>query len=79
MVSVDDRTAADLRTAVTKRCTDKDMRDVILYGIAVADRVRLTKSGITFYGPNGSANTHFTTSDWRARQNLIRDLRQAGL
>jgi hypothetical protein len=72
-------TRAAARAAVLRGCTSKDITEVILYGIAVADRVQLTRSGIRFYGPKGTAGTHFTPSDRRARDNLISDLRKAGL
>lgn len=70
---------AQARTVIAKACTNREMREVMLYACIVADKVRLTKKGVRFYGPNGTVGAHFTASDHRARENFIRDLRQAGL
>ena len=70
---------AEARTTVTRACTDRDMREVLLYAIQIADRVQLTKSGIRFYGPTGTAGAHYTQSDHRARANFLSQLRAAGL
>lgn len=52
------------------------MKKVIKSGV----RYRKTKSGLIFYGEDGKAATiHFSTSDRRAHQNIIKGFKQAGI
>lgn len=52
------------------------MKKVIKSGV----RYRKTKSGLIFYGKDGKAvSIHFSSSDHRAHQNMVKGFKQAGI
>lgn len=64
---------------IRRGCTDKTMRKLLLAVIGSGYRYRMTKSGVMFYGPDGSATTHFTCSDHRAVDNFRTALKSIGI
>ena len=69
--------ARDLRKV--RRCSNRDVRKVILSVLQSGVRYRMTKSGIMFLGPTGGITAHFSVSDKRGYLNLIADLKRAGI
>lgn len=68
-----------IRKYVQRGCTNRGMRDVLLAALDLGARMKRTRSGVTIYGPNGTAGTHMTVSDRRAAVNLAADLRRIGI
>jgi hypothetical protein len=66
-------------SSIKRRCTNREVRDVLMAVMKSGVRYRITKKGVLFYGPHGTASTHLTPSDYRAAANLIASLRQAGI
>lgn len=62
-----------------RRCSDRDLRHVIVGAARAGVRYRMTKSGVMFYGDNGvSVAVHFTNSDHRAYKNAVAQFRKIG-
>lgn len=64
---------------IQRGCTNKAVRQILVTVLKEGHDYRMTKSGITVYGPNGSASAHMTTSDHRGAQNLRATLRKIGI
>lgn len=65
---------------IRRRCTNKEIRRIILHALKEDAPYKITKNGIIIYGPERKiAGTHFTVSDHRASKNLIRDLKKIGI
>lgn len=64
---------------IQRGCTNKAVRQILLAVLRDGHRYRMTKSGVTVFGPRGSAGTHLTGSDHRGADNFRADLRKAGI
>lgn len=64
---------------VRRGCTNKQMRSLILAAMATGARYRMTKCGVMFLGPRGSAAVHLTATDHRALENFRTNLHNAGI
>ena len=66
---------------IRRRCTNREMRRIILSALNQNPRYKLTKDGIIIYGEDGVsvAVAHFTTSDSRATKNMERKLKRIGI
>lgn len=65
---------------IRRRCSNREIRRIMLYALDQNTRYKITKSGIIFYGPDKTfAATHFTVSDHRAPKNFIGQLSKIGI
>lgn len=55
------------------------MRKLLLRAMDSGARYRMTKAGVMFYGPGGSAAAHLTGSDHRGTENFRTTLRSIGI
>ena len=60
--------------------TNPDMRRAIVAAMKAGVRYRMTKSGVLFYGENGTdcVPIHYTSSDHRAYKNMLAQFRKIG-
>lgn len=69
-------TLASISRAFSSKETARLVKKVIKSGV----RYRKTKSGLIFYGKDGKAvSIHFSSSDHRAHQNMVKGFKQAGI
>jgi hypothetical protein len=69
--------ASDLKTL--RRCSDRQVRELVVGAAKAGIRFRFTRGGAIFYGDNGKCvAVHFTISDHRAAQNLASHFRTIG-
>jgi hypothetical protein len=65
---------------IRRRCSNKEMRKLLMAALATGVRYKTTKNGIIIYAEDGQiAGTHFTCSDNRAVKNFRRDLARIGI
>lgn len=66
---------------IRKRCSSRDLYELVAAAISHGARYRLTKAGIILYAPGGATvGTHFSrASDTRQLRNFRAGLRRAGL
>lgn len=66
--------------AIRSRCTNREMRTVLLAAVKAGARHKLTRSGVMFFGEDGGGiATHFTVSDHRAAKNFTKSLKSIGI
>lgn len=73
---------ANLRSdmeSIRRRCSDREVRDLLIGAVKAGVRYRCTKSGIMFYTNSGIFTAHYTPSDHRAAKNLRARLKSAGI
>lgn len=64
---------------IQRGCTNKEIRKLLLSVMRGGHRYRMTKCGVTVFGPEGSAGAHLTTSDHRGAENFKADLKKIGI
>jgi hypothetical protein len=70
---------AYVRAEIQKRSRDSEQRRVVMAALELGAPAKLTRSGVVFSGPDGTAGTHWTTSDHRALTNFETQLRRIGI
>ena len=69
--------AKELR--ILRRCSDRQVRELVVGAAKAGIRFRLTRGGAIFYGDNGGCvSVHFTLSDHRGAKNLAAHFRSIG-
>lgn len=64
---------------VLRRCSDRQVRELVVGAAKAGIRFRLTRGGAIFYGDNGKCvSVHFTLSDHRGARNLASHFRSIG-
>lgn len=69
--------AKDLKRV--QQCRNREVRAILVLLLRQGERYRMTKSGITFYGVEGTAGTHFSGSEYRGAKNFLADLTRVGI
>jgi len=74
-----DSDRARAKEHIRRRCSNREIRKLLMAGIENADSFRITKKGVLFFNGGQHAVTHFTVSDRRGVKNFRRDMIRAGI